>query len=624
MNRPQRRLGYVIAIVGCALVLVVRLALEQALAEQGRLLPFVLAVMAAAWWGGLGPGLLATFLGAFLGVLFVVPPMYSLRIDSLADGLNAVLFIFVGVTISLLSDALHTAWRREAEKLFRTLADTMPQLVWMARPDGFRFWFNQRWYDYTGARPDQVEGYGWQGYCDDADRPRVAASWQAALARQEPWEENYRLRRHDGQMRWHLVRAVPIKNESGETVNWFGTSTDIEDRFAAEQALKEADVRKDQFLATLAHELRNPLAPISNVLQLWPYIADDPSELEQARCVIERQVRQLVRLIEDLLDLSRISRGIIGLRYEAVDISGPIAYAVEAVQPIVDGCHHRLNVTLPDEPLYVNGDIARLTQVFSNILNNAAKYSARDGVISVLAEKQGDRAVVCIRDNGPGIPQHMLSEIFEPFRQVDATLSRSHGGLGLGLWLARQLIELHHGTITALSDGPGRGSAFVVTLPALAEPPSNLADDDRIGAAEPAGDATRSRRILVVDDLKESADTLVMVLRRLGQDAAAVHDGSAAIAAALADPPDVVLLDIAMPELDGYEVARRLRGRSEMDQTLLVALTGYGQPDDRRRAAEAGFDAHLTKPAPIAALQNLLLTLPTGRDMHEAAPVQRA
>jgi PAS domain S-box-containing protein len=356
MNRFDKRVGYAVAIVGCTVVLLIRIALSDALAEQARLMPFVIAVMAAAWWGGLGPGILATLLSTFLGILFIVPPANSLEIVSLADAVNATIFVFLGLSISFLCDALHRARRSEAEKQFHTLADTIAQLVWMARPDGYRFWFNQRWYDYSGLTLEQLLGDGWQTVCDTAELPRVLKSWHAALAKGEAWEETYPLRRHDGQMRWHLARAIPVRDARGDIECWFGTSTDIQDRIEIEQTLKDADLRKNQFLATLAHELRNPLSPISNSLQLWPHVENDKEALEQVRSVIERQLQQLVRLIDDLMDLSRIGSGKISLRREPIDLSHVIARAVETAQPGIDAQCHRLTVTMPDEPIYISGD----------------------------------------------------------------------------------------------------------------------------------------------------------------------------------------------------------------------------------------------------------------------------
>ncbi len=425
------------------------------------------------------------------------------------------------------------------------------------------------------------------------------------------------MRRSDGQMRWHLCRAVPVKNARGETVCWFGTNTDIQDRIEFEQSLKDADARKDQFLATLAHELRNPLSPISNALQLWPDVEGDKQELDQLRTVMERQVQQLIRLIDDLMDVSRISRGKITLRRQPVELRALIAGAIEAVRPMVDACDHRLSVTAAEEPIMIHGDAARLTQVFSNILNNAAKYTSPHGAIWVSTEREGDQAVIRVRDNGRGIPPELLHEIFEAFRQVETALDRSHGGLGIGLTLAKQLVELHGGTIEAHSEGPDKGSEFVVRLPVLRAAATTGGAQSPPPAKSPR--AMPRHRILVVDDLRESAETLAMVLRSMGQDVTALSDGESAIHWILAHHPDAVLLDIGMPKLDGYEVARRLRQHPELQSMFLVALTGYGQQSDRKRAFEVGFNHHLTKPTNIDALEDMLGRLPSGGQLTESA-----
>ena len=618
MNRFEKRVGYAVAVVASVAMLLIRIALTETLAEQARLTPFIVAVMAAACWGGLGPGILATILGSLLGVYFIVPPINSFSITTVQDAVNLGIFVFVGLTVSWLCEELHRARRNEAEKQFHCLADSIAQLVWMARPDGYRFWFNKRWYEYSGMTPEQVQGTGWQSVCETVELPRVLKSWDSALAKGEPWEETYPLRRKDGQMRWHLARAVPVRDDRGAISCWFGTSTDIQDRIASEQALKDADTRKNQFLATLAHELRNPLSPISNALQLWPHFATDAAEMEHLRTVIERQVQQLIRLIDDLMDLSRISSGKVGLRRQQIDLGSAIARAVETAQPNIDAGCHRLTVTTPDEPIYIHGDVARLTQVFANILNNAAKFTVRDGVISLVARMQGDQAIVRIRDNGPGIPAPMLTEIFAAFRQVDTSPSRSQAGLGIGLWLAKQIVDLHGGTITACSDGAGKGSEFIVTLPATTAPPTGHEGEEPARSLKQMDDIIR-HRILVVDDSRESAETLAMVLRSMGQEATSLHDGRAAIEWVLADQPDAVFMDIAMPGLDGYEVAQRLREYPELHEVVLIALTGYGQQDDRRRALEAGFNFHLTKPTSMTALKDLLLKLPVGRAMIATA-----
>lgn len=421
--------------------------------------------------------------------------------------------------------------------------------------------------------------------------------------------------------------AAVVRNERGEVSGAILVFREIRERKRQEaqlvqhaEALQEADRRKDEFLATLAHELRNPLAPLSNALQVWPLVENDREQMEQLRQMMERQVHQMRRLIDDLLDVSRITRGKIELRRQEVDVGTLISGAIEAVEPFITACGHTLHVTLSEKPLHVNGDVARLTQVFANILHNAAKYTGRNGEIRISVGEADGSAIVKIGDNGPGIPPEKLGQIFEMFQQVDQTLERSHGGLGIGLTLVKRLVELHGGHVEAHSEGAGKGSEFVVTLPVLAS--GDARGDDR--AAERNG-ARVGRlpclRILVVDDVQASAKTLTMMLRSIGQNVEMLHDGQAAIDWVESHRPDLVILDIAMPGMNGYDVAREIRRRPELAETFLVALTGYGQEEDRRRAIEAGFNYHLTKPTSLDALEQLLLVRP---DARRPAPLRNS
>lgn len=507
---------------------------------------------------------------------------------------------------------------QQSESQFRTLADSIPQLAWMTRPDGYILWYNKRWYDYTGTTFEEMQGWGWQAVHDTDELPRVLRTWKAALASGEPWEDHFPLRRRDGTLRWHLSRAVPVRGDRGQIVGWFGTNTDVTEHLQFEESLREVNRRKDEFLAMLAHELRNPLAPISNALQVWPLVENDREQMEQLREIMERQVQQMTRLIDDLLDVSRITRGKIKLRTQRIDLATVISSAIETVQPLIAAGGHQLTVSIPKEPILVNGDVARLTQVFGNILHNAAKYVGRNGVIRVAAEQRDRHAVVTIEDNGPGIPANMLSRIFEMFQQVEQTLDRSHGGLGIGLTLVKHLIDLHGGQVEARSEGPGQGSTFIVTLPISAT--ESESTDGRTDSSMTT--SVPRLQILVVDDVQASAKTLAMMLRSIGQQVTVIHEGLRAVDWVLAHRPDLVFLDIAMPGMDGYEVARRIRRHDELKGTFLVALTGYGQEEDRRRAIEAGFNHHMTKPTSIEALEQLLRTRPDSIRSQdaEAAP----
>ena len=366
--------------------------------------------------------------------------------------------------------------------------------------------------------------------------------------------------------------------------------------------LEEQDRRKSEFLAMLAHELRNPLAPIRNAVQILRRGVTEEAGREWAQDVIDRQVGQMVRLVDDLLDVSRITRGKVKLKPEAIDVSRVAAVAVETSRPLIDARSHELTVTLPPEPLWATADAARLAQVLANLLNNAAKYTEEGGRIVLTVAREGDEVVFRVRDTGVGIPADMLPRVFELFTQVDRSLDRSEGGLGIGLTLAHRLVEMHGGALQAFSDGPGRGSEFVVRLAAL--PCAPAGENPQNGVHNEPKEAG-GLRILVVDDNRDSASSLAMLLEDQGHTIRTAHDGEAALTAADAFGPDAVVLDIGLPRLDGYEVARRLRAAPRSEPLLLIALTGYGHEENRLQAKAAGFDHHFTKPVDLDVLQDL-------------------
>jgi two-component system CheB/CheR fusion protein len=368
------------------------------------------------------------------------------------------------------------------------------------------------------------------------------------------------------------------------------------------EELAEADRRKDEFLATLAHELRSPLATIRNAVQLMRLQGVADPTLERARDIVERQTRNLSRLVDDLLDLSRIGRDKMELRRERVDLSATAGLAVESARPLLDSRQHRLSVELAAEPLWLDADPVRLEQVITNLLNNAAKYTDPGGHVWLTTARDDGQAVLRVRDNGIGIPAELQARIFDLFMQSERALDRAQGGLGIGLTLVRRLVELHGGTIQVASPGAGRGSEFTVRLPLAVGPVGAAAAP---AAAPEAAAAARTKRVMVVDDNRDGAESLAMLLRFWGHEPELAHDGPSAVELAEAARPDVVLLDIGLPGMDGYQVARRLRDRLD-PRTMLVALTGYGQDEDRRRAREAGFDHHLIKPVDMDALRALL------------------
>jgi signal transduction histidine kinase/DNA-binding response OmpR family regulator len=367
-----------------------------------------------------------------------------------------------------------------------------------------------------------------------------------------------------------------------------------------------ADQHKNEFLSMLAHELRNPLAPIRNAVHLLRVRCSDGPEVESLRDMIDRQVQQLVRLVDDLLDISRITRGKIRLQTEPVELGGVVAQAVETSRPLIEARQHELLVNLPREPVRVEGDPVRLAQILGNLLNNAAKYTEPGGRITLTLERAGAEAVLRVRDTGVGIPPEMLSSIFDLFTQVDRSLDRSQGGLGIGLTLVHRLVDMHGGRVQAFSAGPSQGSEFVVWLPVLRGAGPRKASAN--GSPALAGGCPH-RRVLIVDDNADGADSLALLLSVAGHEVQVCHDGPTALLRAETFRPEVVLLDIGLPGMDGYEVARRLRARAGTNPALLVALTGYGQDDDLRRSREAGFDHHLVKPADPEMLASLFARL---------------
>jgi signal transduction histidine kinase len=379
---------------------------------------------------------------------------------------------------------------------------------------------------------------------------------------------------------------------------------EMDERRGAEEALRIVDRRKDEFLATLAHELRNPLAPVRNALYLLQAAGSDAQIQADARAIIDRQVRQMVRLVDDLLDVSRITTGKLALRRERIELRAVGAAALEAVEPMMRERRHQLAVELPPAGLTVNADPTRLAQVFLNLLNNAAKFSHSGGRIAFSLAVRDGEVLARVSDSGVGIAPQMLEEIFEMFVQADRTLERTTSGLGVGLSLSRRLVELHGGTLEARSDGPGKGAEFIARMPALAVEAPARPRPAQAGAAR----GERARRVLVVDDNRDFADSLASVVRAMGHEVRVEHDGEAGLAAAEAFRPEIAFLDIGMPKLNGYELAKRLRTLPGTAASILVAVTGWGQATDLQRAKDAGFDEHMVKPVEIDRLEALLGT----------------
>lgn len=622
----------------------------------------------------------------------------------------------------------------QSEARLHYLANAAPAILWSADAHGNIRYVSERWHAFSG----HPAGSGLRGtaqYLHPEDRARTVTRWRQAVAGVQPYEAEMRLRRHDGEWRWFLVRAQPLQDAVGRVAAWYGSSTDIHEykrveealrlseqrmalaldiagigtwswvpdtgdiladartreiiglptgvalqldavmarihpddlprvqhaiaaaldprgagrfaqefrwidasgrirwtisrgstvfgetngerralrmigstldvtaRHAIEEALRDANQRKDEFLATLAHELRNPLAPLRNSLYLLRMDVDE-DQRERLQGVMERQVAQLGRLVDDLLEVSRITRGKVTLHMEPVSLDDVVQRAVETSQPLIDAAHHTLSVTLPEPPPILHADPLRLAQVLANLLNNAAKYTEPGGRIELLAGCDADAVVVRVRDNGLGISPEHLSHVFDLFAQADRSLSRAQGGLGIGLTLVRSLVELHGGSVSVRSDGIGKGSEFELRLP-LHAPPDEARREQHVSAL----DAGEAYRLLVVDDNREHADTLALYLSAAGHHVRVAYDGLDAVASAAESDPDAVLMDVGMPGLDGFEAARRMRAQPGGSRRVLVALTGWGQIEDRRRSRAAGFDAHLVKPADPPALLALVDSL---------------
>jgi PAS domain S-box-containing protein len=443
----------------------------------------------------------------------------------------------------------------------------------------------------------------WRGRVLPEDLPHQEQEIQKAISQLEDNCREFRiLRADDGQCR-HIQAVETVRTNAQGQAEWLvGTNLDVTEHKQAEQALKDANRRKDEFLAMLAHELRNPLAPIRNAVEIQKLANTDPSRLAWCNDVIERQVEHLIRLVDDLLDVSRISRGLVELKKEPLEIRNVIQSAVETSQPLIDARRHQFVMTLPPDSLWVEGDRIRLAQVVSNLINNAAKYTEEGGRIELTTELAGDNICIRVTDNGCGIDPADLPNLFDLFYQVDRNLDRSQGGLGIGLSLVHSLVAEHGGHVRAFSGGIGRGSEFEIRLPRLILP-----EPETVGYLSLPARNLGELRILVVDDNRDALESLAMLLEIDGHQVQTAHDGPAALEMAQAENnPDVIILDIGLPGMNGYSVAQALRRRRETDRTMLIALTGYGRPDDREKSRTAGFDAHLVKPIDFESLRKLL------------------
>jgi PAS domain S-box-containing protein len=492
---------------------------------------------------------------------------------------------------------------RESEAKFRTIANAMPQMVWSTRADGYHDYYNEQWYNFTGMPVGSTEGELWNNMFHPDDQHRAWAQWQHSLETGETYEIQYRLRHRSGEYRWTLGRALPVRDTSGRITRWMGTCTDIHTQKLAEEELRESNRRKDEFLAMLAHELRNPLAPISTAAELIKLISTQERRIQQASDIISRQVSYMTDLIDDLLDVSRVTRGLTELHKESVNLKAVIYSAVEQVRPLFDARQHQLRLLIGAADAYVLGDKTRLVQVIANILNNAAKYTPQGGEISLALEISEAEARIRISDNGSGIAPSLLPHVFDLFTQGERTPDRAQGGLGLGLALVKSLTTLHNGWVEASSKGVGLGSTFTVGLPLQAQAETGMCQNAHESMSPPS---TKSLRLMIVDDNSDAAHSLASLLETKGHQVVVVGDGESALTNAAVEATQVFILDIGLPDMDGYELARRLRAKPEAANAMLIALSGYGQAHDRVLSKAAGFDCHFVKPNDTQALIEIL------------------
>lgn len=540
--------------------------------------------------------------------------------------------IFVSLTISPINDesgnvigaskiVRDVTERKRAEsdrQMFVTLVENSTDFIGICDLEGVPFFINRAGLEMVGLESMEAARHTLiKDFCFPEDHEKLMKEFFPAVLKDGHGEIEMRFRHFKtGAARWMAYKVWVLSDDANQPIAFATVSQDVTERKRLEDNLRrlanhlsDADRRKNEFLATLAHELRNPLAPMSNMLEVVKRADGDNEVLKHAHETIERQLGQMVRLVDDLLDMNRITHDRLELRRSEVELSSVIQQAVEVARPLIDSADQQLMIALPDEPIYLNADRARLAQVFGNLLNNSCKYTRPKGTISLSAKREGDEVIVTVMDNGAGIPADKLDSIFDMFMQVDRTSERSQGGLGIGLTLVKRLTEMHGGSVEARSAGKGQGSEFIVRLPVINRPAITGGQGREV---EP--DSQPQRRVLIVDDNRDSAHSLAMLLEITGNQTYIAHDGVEAVEAIEKHRPEVVLLDIGLPRLDGHEVCRRVREQPWGKEIVVIALTGWGQEDDRRKSAEAGFNGHLVKPVDYDKLLDLLAALTNGRE----------
>jgi len=518
---------------------------------------------------------------------------YSFRAEKMTDD-------EVGVVIDAFNKMLdevqsHARALETSEKLYRAIGESINYGVWVTDADGRCIYASDSFLRLIGLTMHQAANDGWGSVLHPGDLEDTMAAWKETARTGNTWYREHRMMGVDGKYHSILAQGVPIRDESGRIQRWAGINLDISRLKNTERALLAADRRKDEFLATLAHELRNPLAPIRNAVRILDSDAADERQRKWGREVIARQVQRMSLLLDDLLDVSRITRGQLELKKDYVDLKSVIGIAVETARPLLDAKQHQLHVSLPPENIKLEADPLRLSQVIGNLLTNAAKYTDPEGKIALWARIENGELVIGIRDNGIGLTQESLPGLFTMFSQVNSAIDRAEGGLGIGLALVKGLVALHGGRVEVRSEGLGRGSEFIVHLPHRVLAPANaVTREEDTGAANAS--VVRRGRVLVADDNRDAAESLALVLRFSGYEVSIAFNGAEALEIGQRDRPRAAIIDIGMPGMSGHEVARRMRLEAWGHNAVLIALTGWGQEQDKQAAKAAGFDAHLTKP----------------------------
>ena len=626
--------SYALALVFAAAAVGLRWLLDPLMGDSFPLITLLGAVVTVFWLAGLGPAIVAAILGSVACMYLFMPPRHSFAtLGNLDAQVGLLVYLFTVALIIGFAQAMRVAQNRARRqhdilfldvssqrqverhretqlteaRLLSAIVESSDDAIISKSLDGMI----QSW----NAGAERLFGYSAQeavgrhvSLIIPQDRiqeeDRIIATLKEGK-RVDHFETERK--RRDGRRIPVSLTISPIYDDTGRVIGASKIARDVTDRKRMEDDLRQlaanlalTDQRKDEFLATLAHELRSPLAPLSNMIEVLKRSEKEPVKAAQARDTIDRQLRHLVRLVDDLLDLNRITYNRLELRRSEIPLTPIIQQAVEASRPLIDSSRHELRVNLPPNPIYVNADPNRLAQVFGNLLHNSAKYTPPGGRISVTAERRDDEAVVTVRDTGSGIPADKLDRIFEMFLQLDPSPERAQGGLGIGLTLVKRIAQMHGGTVEARSEGEGRGAEFLVRLPAMKEAPKGATP------AQVEENAAPSTRILIVDDNRDSADSLAMLLSLAGHQTFVANDGVEAVEAAERHRPETILLDVGLPRMNGHDVCRKIREKPWGQDMMIVAMTGWGQDEDRRKTHDAGFDGHLVKPVNYPALLELL------------------